>query len=215
MYRKMIVAALMGVCATTMVIRTATHTPTHTQVSTMDAPDGDPIPMDDPTTSTTTPSEGEDGDVPTTTTSMDEVPTTTSTTMHVPTPTTTTTMVSTTTTEEVPPTTGTPPVEAPPSTATTSTTLPTNTPTTGGKGVEDVDVHVDPSNPLVLITVRTNNTDDPLPKGYIVTKVTKVDGGVITVRTQHPEVAPHDTSTVSSNVGYDIQEADYQSIRYN
>lgn len=143
---KMIVCALMGALTMTMVVRTTSSTPTHSMVSTMDTPSGDPIPTipttDDPTTSSTM----EEGTDTTTTTPlpMEESTTSTSAPHHTtPTtppsttpPTTSTTMVSTPNSSTTPPThpdptmVSTPSVDEAPTTTSTTRPLPTTTTTT-------------------------------------------------------------------------------------
>jgi hypothetical protein len=97
MYRKLLVAALIGAATTTMVItHMSTATPTHTVVSTLATPTGDTLPMEESTTSTTM----VEGPAATTigTALVVEAPTTNTT---IPTPTTSTTVHTTVTTAPV------------------------------------------------------------------------------------------------------------------
>lgn len=95
MYRKLIVAALMGACAMTIVVR-ATHTATPTVVHTMGAAASDTLPTTATTTTPTTEGAPTTATTTPTTTPTMEVGSSTTTTMHHAVATTTSTTVPTT-----------------------------------------------------------------------------------------------------------------------
>lgn len=195
---KLTVAALCGAATMTLLVsHTSTHTHGATSLSTMDAPTGDPIPMEESTT---------------TTTMVDDTTATTTAPVVVAPTTSTTAPASTTNTTMVPTTIGTALVEEAPTTTTTMprATMPTTTTTGKVSMVGTVDVHIDPENPNGVELIRTNTTDTTMPAGYDGVSVVKAsDGTAITVRINHPELAPGASYTGTADIFEAVQSVTY------
>lgn len=209
---KLIVAALCGAAATTMVV---THlpsgTPTHTTTVGMSTPTPDPLPMDTPlvedTTTTTMGTPPVEESTPSTT--MPPAPTT-STTRPAPTTTTTTPVVTSSTVVENPP--------APTyqygdwvGDARFHGSNCVSTPPT--RFVREGKTDVYPSTPTQVTAIRNNTGDLPLPAGTVVADVTFTDGTTLQVEIPTAEVCPRQIQRTPLNVEKEIASLSYVETR--
>jgi len=78
---------------------------------------------------------------------------------------------------------------------------------------EQVDVHIDPTNNHVVVSVRTNNTDDTYPAARVNINMGRTDGTHIPVQLDQPEVAPHSTNTISADSGDVIESVVFINVQ--